>query len=116
MNSSAPAPVSGPIANTPETRRVISVDALRGFDMFWILGGDSLAQALKQISAHGNTAVSSIGGFFGDQLDHVEWQGFRFYDLIFPLFVFIVGASLVFSLTRLVEREGKAAAHKRVLR
>jgi predicted acyltransferase len=116
MKSSAPAPVSGPLATTPETRRVVSVDALRGFDMFWILGGDSLAQAFKQMSAHGNTAVRSAGGFFGDQLEHVDWQGFRFYDLIFPLFVFIVGVSLVFSLTRLVEREGKAAAHKRVLR
>src|ERR1043166_5597443 len=93
MESTTPAPVSGPIATTPETRRVVSVDALRGFDMFWILGG-----------------------FVGDQLEHVEWEGFRLYDLIFPLFVFIVGVSIVFSLTRLVEREGKAAAHKRVLR
>src|SRR4051812_5603545 len=116
MNSTSPAPVSGPIANTPETRRVISVDALRGFDMFWILGGDALAQALKRMSMSGNAAVASAGGFFGDQLEHVEWQGFRFYDMIFPLFVFIVGVSIVFSLTRLVEREGKAAAHKRVFR
>jgi predicted acyltransferase len=53
---------------------------------------------------------------FGNQLEHVAWAGFRFYDMIFPLFVFIVGVSIVFSLTRLVEREGKAAAHKRVLR
>jgi len=116
MKSDAPAPVSGPIATTPQTRRVVSVDALRGFDMFWILGGDSLAQALKEMSARGNGAVSSVGRFFGDQLDHVGWAGFRFYDLIFPLFVFIVGVSLVFSLTKLVEREGKAAAHQRVMR
>lgn len=115
MNSTTPAPVSGPIATTPETRRVVSVDALRGFDMFWILGGDSLAQALKEMSAHGNAAMSSTGSFFGDQLEHVEWAGFRFYDLIFPLFVFIVGVSLVFSLSRLMEREGKAAAHKRII-
>ena len=116
MISTTPAPVSGPIATTPETRRVISVDALRGFDMFWILGGDSLAQALKKMAAGGGVMVASIGGFFGDQLEHADWEGFRFYDLIFPLFVFIVGVSLVFSLTKLVEREGKAAAHKRVLR
>src|SRR6185503_1068652 len=116
MNSTPPSPVSGPIAPTPETRRILSVDALRGFDMFWILGGDALAQALKKMSAGGKGVVSSAGGFFGDQLDHVEWEGFRFYDLIFPLFVFIVGVSIVFSLTKLVEREGKAAAHKRVLR
>ena len=84
--------------------------------MFWILGGDALAQAFKKMSSGGNGFVSSIGAFFGDQLDHVEWVGFRFYDLIFPTFVFIVGVSLVFSLTKLVEREGKAAAHRRVFR
>ncbi len=117
MNSTTtPSPISGPISATPETRRVVSVDALRGFDMFWIIGGDSLAQALKEMSAHGNSVFHSIGGLFGDQLEHVEWAGFRFYDLIFPLFVFIVGVSIVFSLSRLVEREGKAAAHQRVLR
>jgi predicted acyltransferase len=116
MNSTPRASVAGPVAVTPETQRVFSVDALRGFDMFWILGGDSLAQALKAMSGHGNSAISSIGGVFGDQLEHVEWDGFHFYDLIFPLFVFIVGVSIVFSLSRLVEREGKAAAHKRVLR
>src|SRR5688500_12389679 len=107
MPSDPSAPVSGPIAITPETRRVISVDALRGFDMFWILGGDSLAQALKKMAAGGGAAVASVGGFFGNQLEHVDWEGFRFYDLIFPLFVFIVGVSIVFSLTALVEREGK---------
>src|SRR5262249_41814476 len=43
------------------------------------------------------------------------WAGVHFYDLIFPLFVFIVGASLVFSLGRLIERQGRAAALKRIL-
>ncbi len=105
---------SSPVA--PETRRVVSVDALRGFDMFWILGGDAIAQALKKMGGDGKGFISSAAGAFGDQLDHVEWEGFRFYDLIFPLFVFIVGVSIVFSLAKLVEREGKAAAHKRVLR
>jgi predicted acyltransferase len=98
------------------SRRVLSVDALRGFDMFWILGGDSLAQALKEMSAGREGVFSSAGNFFGQQLEHVEWAGFRFYDLIFPLFVFIVGVSLVFSLTRLVEQEGRVAAHRRVFR
>lgn len=112
----AATPTRAPIATPAPTARVLSLDALRGFDMFWIIGGDSLAQALKKMSAHGNASVAKVGGFFGDQLEHVEWQGFRFYDLIFPLFVFIVGVSIVFSLTRFVEREGKAAAHKRVLR
>ncbi len=90
--------------------RLLSLDALRGFDMFWIMGGDALAAALHKFSDNPVTVA------FANQLEHVEWAGFRFYDLIFPLFVFIVGVSLVFSLGRTLEKEGRAAAVKRVLR
>ena len=90
--------------------RLLSLDALRGFDMFWIMGGDALAVALHKFSDNPATIA------FADQLEHVEWAGFHFYDLIFPLFVFIVGESLVLSLGRTLEKEGRAAAVKRVLR
>ncbi|MGH6771591.1 MAG: acyltransferase family protein [Xanthobacteraceae bacterium] len=93
-----------------------SVDAMRGFAMFWILGGDALAWALRDMSAGKSGWLAAAGTFIGDQLDHVAWVGMTFYDLILPLFMFIVGVSIVFSLRRLVEREGKAAAHVRVIR
>ena len=48
-------------------------------------------------------------------MEHCEWAGFHFYDLIFPLFVFIVGVSLVFSISRMVERDGRAAAIRRIV-
>lgn len=92
------------------TQRLMSVDALRGFDMFWIIGADSLVYALHRLSP------SKPTNFLADQLDHADWQGFHFYDLIFPLFVFLVGVSIVFSLTKAVERAGKADAVKRVIR
>jgi predicted acyltransferase len=88
----------------------MSVDALRGFDMFWIIGADSLVYALHRLSP------SKPTNFLADQLDHVDWQGFHFYDLIFPLFVFLVGVSIVFSLSKTIERAGKADAIKRVIR
>jgi predicted acyltransferase len=88
--------------------RLMSLDALRGFDMFWIMGGDALAATLHKV---GKDRVTEG---IATQLEHVEWAGFHFYDLIFPLFVFIVGVSLVFSLRRTIEREGRAAALKRV--
>ncbi len=91
------------------TQRLTSLDALRGFDMFWILGADSLALALHE------TSNNPVTKFIAEQLDHAEWAGFKFYDLIFPLFVFIMGVSTVFSLTKIIEREGRAAAVKRVL-
>src|SRR5208282_124251 len=101
------------VANPPDKsagggQRLMSVDALRGFDMFWIIGADSLVYALNQMSHTRST------GFLADQLEHAEWAGFHFYDLIFPLFVFIVGVSLVFSLTKSIERAGRAEALKRV--
>ena len=77
--------------------------------MFWILGADSLVQAF------GSMSQSPVAKFFAEQLDHREWAGFTFYDLIFPLFVFMSGASLVYSLTKQIEQHGRAAAAKRVV-
>jgi len=88
----------------------MSVDALRGFDMFWIIGADSLVAALNRMS---HTPVT---GFLAGQLEHADWEGFHFYDLIFPLFIFIVGVSLVFSLTKTIEQAGRAEALKRIVR
>jgi len=72
----------------------MSIDALRGFDMFWIVGSDDLARAL------GKWWGTPQGTRFAQQFSHVEWEGFRFYDLIFPLFLFLVGAVLPFSLRK----------------
>ncbi len=105
------------VETAPATRtRVVSLDALRGFSIFWILGGDGAIWALDQMCAGKGPIVSSIGHFLGTQFTHVAWEGFRFYDLIFPLFIFVTGVSIVFSLTPLVEREGMSSAHLRVLR
>src|SRR5436190_20078692 len=101
----SPAAVSSTV-----TARLMSLDALRGFDMFWIIGGEELFHALYKMSDRG------IIRALAEQLTHEDWEGFRFYDLIFPLFVFIVGVSLVFSLSKNIESAGKAAAVKRIFR
>jgi predicted acyltransferase len=93
----------------PPTRRLMSLDALRGFDMFWIAGGEEIVHTLYRAWPSGPMHV------LDRQMDHKPWQGVAFYDLIFPLFVFIVGASLVFSVTRMIERDGRAAALKRII-
>lgn len=82
--------------------RLLSLDALRGFDMFIILGVEELAGALVKAHPAGWTR------FFGEQLDHAAWEGFRFLDLIFPLFVFVSGVSLVYSADKSLERRGTA--------
>ena len=95
---------------SPASERLMSVDALRGFDMFWIIGANGIVYALNRMS---QTAPVK---FLGEQLEHADWEGFRFYDLIFPLFIFLVGVSLVFSLTKTIARAGRAEALKRVFR
>jgi predicted acyltransferase len=112
MPTSATAPEStspriAPPAINPPTR-LQSLDALRGFDMFWIAGADDIVYALKAIATTGPI------GFFATQLTHKKWEGFAFYDLIFPLFVFIVGVSLVFSLSKALEQQDRKSAIRRI--
>lgn len=102
--------VLAPPAIRKPVGRVMSIDALRGFDMFWIAGGEGIVGALNAASQ------SRPVEFVSRQLHHVSWQGFVFYDLIFPLFVFLVGMSIVFSLDRIIEKEGLRAAHMRIIR
>lgn len=88
----------------------MSLDALRGFDMFWIIGADTFVYALSRMKQNPFTK------FLAGQLDHAEWAGFRFYDLIFPLFVFMVGASIAFSLTKIISESGRSGAAQRVIK
>jgi predicted acyltransferase len=87
------------------SRRLMSIDALRGFDMFWIIGGGVIIASLDEIFNHPATA------FLKQQLNHVEWQGFRFEDLIMPLFLFIVGAAMPFSFNK---RFAKGSSKKQI--
>jgi len=103
----AASPAANPVAPAPRLR---SLDALRGFDLMWIVGADALGGAFAHLNGgRGSRLIAT-------QLDHVEWAGFHFYDLIFPLFVFLVGVAITFSLNRLIATEGRAAALRRVLR
>jgi predicted acyltransferase len=66
----------------PKTERLLSLDALRGFDLFWIVGGHGILVALFKLTEWGWL------GAIDAQLKHVDWNGFQAYDLIFPLFLF----------------------------
>jgi predicted acyltransferase len=97
-----------------KSQRLISLDALRGFDMFWIVSGEGifhgLANGIKenhsliqnqtdwQIATSENHSVFERGLVgISNQLHHSPWNGFTFYDLIFPLFIFISGVSMPYS-------------------
>jgi predicted acyltransferase len=99
-----------PATPAPASTRLMSLDALRGFDMFWIVGAEEIVKALHQLSNSGALR------FLANQFEHKPWQGFAFYDLIFPMFVFIVGVSSVFSLGKILAEQGRAAACWRIVR
>src|SRR5918996_219043 len=62
--------------------------------MFWIMGGHPIFLGLD------NVFHNRITGFIKQQFDHVEWFGFNFWDIIMPLFLFLCGVSMVYSLKK----------------
>ncbi|MDD4873219.1 MAG: DUF5009 domain-containing protein [Kiritimatiellae bacterium] len=80
--------------NKPEIKRLLSLDALRGFDMFWIMGGGGIFTALAALTGW------PVLQWWASQLKHVPWHGFKFEDMIFPLFLFIAGISFPFSMAK----------------
>jgi predicted acyltransferase len=83
----------------PGDDRLLSLDALRGFDMFWIVGGSGLALGVAKLIVSGEGVA-----WLARQMEHPAWNGFTFYDLIFPLFIFLVGVALPFSLSKHIAR------------
>lgn len=71
--------------------RIASIDILRGFDMFFIMGSPRIFRALAEIT---NWAPFI---WWNDQMKHCEWNGFTFMDMVFPLFLFIAGVSFPIS-------------------
>ncbi|HMJ88562.1 MAG TPA: hypothetical protein VK530_02035 [Candidatus Acidoferrum sp.] len=86
----------------------MSIDALRGMDMFFIVGMEEVFEALSK--------MFPMAPSLNDRVQHAPWAGFHFYDLIFPLFAFIIGVSLVFSLSKSVATEGKAVTSLKILK
>ena len=74
-------------------RRLMSLDALRGADMLFIMGFSGAVVACCQLLGFGKEC------WLATQMVHVAWHGFRQHDTIFPLFLFLAGVSWSFSLS-----------------
>lgn len=94
---------------TPKSDRLLSLDALRGFDLFWIIGGHAIILALFKATQWGWV------GFLNEQLRHAEWNGFTPYDLIFPLFLFLAGVATPYALTRRLADGSRAEVCRKIL-
>jgi predicted acyltransferase len=79
------------VAPKPATARLVSLDAFRGFIMFWIVGGGAIVLGLQALGHNWFTDTMIY------QLNHSAWEGLRFYDCIWPSFMLMVGVSIPFS-------------------
>lgn len=75
-------------------KRLMSLDALRGFDMFFIMGGEALVLSVAAMFP------GAVADTMAEQMGHKAWHGLAFYDIIFPLFLFLAGLSLPFSMAK----------------
>ncbi|PYV32947.1 MAG: hypothetical protein DMG22_11600 [Acidobacteria bacterium] len=86
-------------AAPPASTRLASLDAFRGFIMFWIVGGAELMEGFQRLGH--NFVTDGIVA----QLNHTPWQGLRFYDCIWPSFMLMVGMSVPFSYSKHAQTE-----------
>lgn len=91
-------------------KRLESLDVLRGLDIFILVCFQPVLFWLLSHSCFGDGAAAE---FFKTQLTHCQWEGFHFWDLIMPLFLFMSGASIPFSLGKY---DTSAASYIRILR
>src|SRR4051812_9548775 len=111
----APSPAPAPKKAVPQpTGRIVSIDALRGFDLFWIVGGREVVVAGLDLIPQ---PAPEWVGQAKHQLEHMSWEGFTAWDLIMPLFLFVVGAVMPFSFSRRAElRQSRAGMYWKILR
>lgn len=81
--------------NAVKSGRMVSLDALRGLDMLLIIGLDALVYRLAPLYPD-----SEVWRMIREQMGHRVWEGLTVYDMIFPLFVYLAGISMSFSLRR----------------
>lgn len=93
------------------TDRIASIDALRGFDMLFIIFLDHFFNAL-------NVGIGSpFTKVLARQFDHPEWFGSSLYDIVMPLFLFIVGAAIPFALSkRKLQNSRLSALYAKIIR
>ena len=79
-------------------QRLDSLDALRGFDLLFLVAISDLLEELAEVID--KPWMHSLMQYF----THKTWDGFSTWDLVMPLFMFMAGVAIPFALSRY--REG----------
>lgn len=89
----------------PLPKRVVSLDALRGFDLFFLFAVGPIFLSFAKGPFAERFAASPLWTEVTRHFNHVPWEGFVAWDLIMPLFMFMAGAAIPFSLARYTNRQ-----------
>ena len=91
-------------------QRLESLDVLRGFDLFLLVGLEAVMHHLS--SAINTPSFHSFMWCF----THVQWEGFSTWDMIMPLFMFMSGITIPFALSRYKDEKDKSLIYRRILK
>ena len=94
-----------------ENKRLLSLDVLRGFDLFLLV---ALQPLLRAVLIELN--CDALNGTLLYQLDHATWEGVRVWDIVMPLFLFMSGVTMPYSLPKYKNLNGNAKVWRRVLK
>lgn len=97
-------------SSQPATTRIEAIDALRGFDMFWLTGGMAVVVSFFQ------AFYKPLPGWVAYHSSHVAWEGFSAWDLVMPLFIFVVGTAMPFSLARRREASSLSLTYLKIFK
>ena len=93
-----------------QPQRLESLDVLRGFDLFMLVG---LETAIHQLASAVDTP--SFHSFMWC-FTHVDWEGFSPWDLVMPLFMFMSGITIPFALSRYKHTNNQTSVYRRILK
>ena len=96
--------------NNQQLQRLESLDILRGFDLFLLVG---LEMAMHHLANAVNTP--SFHSFMWC-FTHVDWEGFSPWDLVMPLFMFMSGITIPFALSRYKNTNNPTSVYRRILK
>ena len=91
--------------------RLASLDILRGFDLFMLVFFQPVFVAFAKLWSD-----VPLFSFLLNQFNHVSWEGFAAWDLVMPLFLFMVGAAMPFSFDKYIQSKDKSAIYKKIAR
>lgn len=96
---------------SPLKERLSSLDILRGFDLFLLVFFQPVFVAFAR-----HWSDNPFFAFMLKQFEHADWVGFRAWDLVMPLFLFMVGVALPFSLSKYKNGSNNSRIYKRITR